>query len=240
MLKQAKEKGVKMQIEPAIQVLSVLISSSVAALIGMYSGKRKSKAEADSLAQQTASNVLAMVNSELSRLREREEANMKKINELERRDLQNRLTIHAMEAELYITRNLLNQLYPNRHKMKVFVLDDYEFVLRVLKTQLGKISLIDVKTFDSYNEFLGALSERPEILIIDYHLDGKHTANDILDTIEATDGYQPRIIIMSGHEEDHIREKIGPRNIWRIFNKNGTYVFEISREIMEYVKNHTI
>jgi len=221
-------------------LIQVLISSTAGGVIGHFSGKRKSKAEVQNLEQQATRNVLEMVNAELTRYRDREESTAKKINDLERQDVQNRLTIHAMEVELSVTRDFLDKQYPNRYKFKIFVLDDYEYVLKVLKMHLGKISLIDVQTFDNYRDFVGALGEKPEILIIDYNVDGKHTASDVLDVIEDIDGYQPKIIIMSGFPEDMIREKIAPRDVWRIYNKDGLYVYQISKEIMDYVKKQSI
>lgn len=221
-------------------VLNTIVGAAAGTAAGYFSGKRKNKAEALLLEQQATRNVLEIVNGELTRYREREELTIKKLNELERQDVQNRLTIHAMEVELSVTRDFLDKQYPDRYKFKVFVLDDYEFVLKVLKMHLGKISLIDVQTFDNYNTFIDALSAKPEILIIDYHVDHKHTAADILDVMESIEDYQPKVIIMSGFPEDHIREKIAPRDVWRIYNKDGLYVYQISKEIMEYVKKQSI
>ena len=78
----------------------------------------------------------------------------------------------------------------NSEIITLFLVDDDPIFLRLLDIEFKQHSNFNIKTFPSGEECILALNENPDIIILDYHLDGinKNVLNGIqtLDQIIAT------------------------------------------------------
>ena len=71
-------------------------------------------------------------------------------------------------ALYYIKKNKDNEL-------TIFIVDDDSFYLRLLEKQLSKNPKFEIFTFSSGEKCLNALQLNPDLVILDYHLDGKQS-----------------------------------------------------------------
>lgn len=223
-----------------MDVLKVLIGAGAASLIQLFANKRRSKAETDSLAQATMEKVLLTVNKQLDEINKRYNETQTELDAEKVKGNNYRMTVHAMDVELNLLKHVIRTQSMVVQKLKVFVLDDYSLLLNIFKQQFKKLSVIDLQTFETVEDFLIALPQKPEIIVVDYLLDKGYNAGDILDVIQETTEYEPKVIVMSGQPVTETTQKLEGRPVWKIYQKSGAYVFEITTQIMEYVKANMI
>lgn len=60
----------------------------------------------------------------------------------------------------------------NKQSIKLFLVDDDAIFLKLLELEFSDASNFDVNTFATGEAFLSHLSDLPDIIILDYHLDG--------------------------------------------------------------------
>jgi polysaccharide export outer membrane protein len=84
-------------------------------------------------------------------------------------------------------------------QLKIFVVDDEIFYLNILKQHICNLGYEDVTTFESGTECLDRLSEKPDVIFLDYNMDIL-SGYDILKKIKRFD---PNIyvVMISGQEE---------------------------------------
>lgn len=89
----------------------------------------------------------------------------------------------------------------NSEKITLFLVDDDPIFLRLLEIEFKQHSNLNIKTFPSGEECIQELNENPDIVILDYHLDGvnKNAMNGIqtLDQIKLFNSAIPVIILSS-------------------------------------------
>lgn len=87
------------------------------------------------------------------------------------------------------------------NKVKLFLVDDDALFLRSLEIQFLGQADFDIATFATGEECVAALKDAPDIIILDYHLDGisKNAMNGVetLDQIKAFDPSIPVVILSS-------------------------------------------
>lgn len=87
----------------------------------------------------------------------------------------------------------------NLKKIKIFIVDDDVLFLKSLQIQFNGNLIYDVETFPTGELCIENLYKNPDIVILDYHLDGieKNAMNGLktLDIIKSTNSAIPVIII---------------------------------------------
>ncbi|PCI97179.1 MAG: hypothetical protein COB15_08210 [Flavobacteriales bacterium] len=89
-------------------------------------------------------------------------------------------------------------------ELTIFIVDDDPFYLKLLKTQLARNPKFEIFTFASGESCLNALELKPDLIILDYHLDGQHAflkkGDVIAEEIKKLSPKTETIIISSDHK----------------------------------------
>ena len=84
-----------------------------------------------------------------------------------------------MKREEKILSDYYGALYhikENKDKdLTIFLVDDDQFYLNLLEKQLSKNPNFEIFTFNTGEKCLNSLELKPDLIILDYHLDGKHS-----------------------------------------------------------------
>lgn len=83
--------------------------------------------------------------------------------------------------------------------IKIFVVDDVRFYLNVFGQYILNLGYVDVTTFESGNDCLTAMDQKPDVIFLDYQMDGL-SGYDVLKKIKRID---PNIyvVMISAQEE---------------------------------------
>ena len=94
----------------------------------------------------------------------------------------------------------------NQEKIKLFLVDDDALYLKGLEIEFRQHADFDIETFATGELCMEHLNEKPDLVILDYHLDGinKHAMNGIetLDKIKAFDAEMPVLMLSSQDKID--------------------------------------
>jgi DNA-binding NarL/FixJ family response regulator len=91
------------------------------------------------------------------------------------------------------------------NKIKLFLVDDDALFLKLLEIEFMEHADFDIETFATGELCLANLSHDPDVIILDYHLDGldKHAMNG-LETLDKIKGTHPNIPIIMLSSQDKI------------------------------------
>ncbi len=73
----------------------------------------------------------------------------------------------------------------SKHKLKLFLVDDDAVFLKLLEIELREHADFEIETYPTGELCIENLSNNPDIIILDYHLNGIH--KDIMNGIETLD-----------------------------------------------------
>lgn len=95
-------------------------------------------------------------------------------------------------------------MIPN-NKINLFLVDDDAVFLKALEIEFMELSNFSVETFKSGEDCLLALSHKPDVIILDYKLDGivKNVMNGIK-TLDKIKEYDPEIPVIMLSAQDKI------------------------------------
>ena len=93
----------------------------------------------------------------------------------------------------------------NKAKIKVFLVDDDALFLRLLENDFLQNEDYDIETFATGEICLENISHNPDVVILDYHLDGvdKNTING-LETLDRIKAFNPNIPVVILSSQDKI------------------------------------
>lgn len=99
------------------------------------------------------------------------------------------------------------QTMPDNQSILIFLVDDNELYLKSLEVQFKMNPDLTVKTFLSGEECIKNLSQKPDIIVLDYFLDSKHKGamngfKTLLEIKEASPG--TNVIMLSSHESTEV------------------------------------
>jgi len=87
----------------------------------------------------------------------------------------------------------------DKNKIKLFLVDDDAVFLKLLEIEFVEHSSFCVETFMTGEQCIAGLTQNPDVIILDYHLDGndKHAINGLItmDRIRAINPTIPVIIL---------------------------------------------
>ncbi|MFL5762720.1 MAG: response regulator [Bacteroidia bacterium] len=93
----------------------------------------------------------------------------------------------------------------NETKIKLFLVDDDAVFLKSLEIEFLQYSLFKIRTFPTGELCLEQLSENPDIIILDYHLDGiNKNAMDGMKTLDKIKKYNGDIPVIMLSSQDKI------------------------------------
>ncbi len=95
-------------------------------------------------------------------------------------------------------------------RKKIFIVDDDPVLAEMLKDHLTKMTSYDVYVFDSGEECLKNLSEKPGIIFLDYYLNSVNKdAMDGLEILQDIKKVDPEVdvVILSGQDKIEVAVK---------------------------------
>jgi len=104
----------------------------------------------------------------------------------------------------YFNRHLAHQYIMADQKRIIFLVDDEPIQNEMLKDYLSERFLYEIHTFDNGEDALQNMNLNPEIMVLDYHLEGSHKGakNGVEILKEVKDKYpQTQVIILSGQDK---------------------------------------
>lgn len=128
------------------------------------------------------------------------------------------------------------------NKTKLFLVDDDAVFLKLLEIDLREHTDFDIETYATGELCINHLSHNPDIIILDYHLDGisKNTMNGI-ETLDKIKAINPNIPVVMLSSQDEIEVAINCMN-HRAFDyviKSDTTILRLKKTIIPFlvVKN---
>jgi two-component system OmpR family response regulator len=93
----------------------------------------------------------------------------------------------------------------NENKIKIFLVDDDALFLKSLEIEFLEQADFSIETFTTGELCIANLSHKPEVIILDYHLDGieKNAMNGI-DTLDKIKAYNENIAVVMLSSQDSI------------------------------------
>src|SRR6478735_9152376 len=94
----------------------------------------------------------------------------------------------------------------NKEKIRIFLVDDDVLFLKLLEIEFMQQADFVIQTFSTGELCLKHLSDKPDVIILDYHLDGIDPSAmngiDVLDKIKLVDKDIPVIMLSSQDKID--------------------------------------
>jgi two-component system OmpR family response regulator len=127
----------------------------------------------------------------------------------------------------------------NNAKIKLFLVDDDAVFLNSLKIQFLNEADFDIETYETGELCLENLDKNPDVIILDYHLDGihKNAMNGLktLDTIKKTKPEIP-VIILSSQDKIEVAVKCMHHKAIDYVVKSETAFFRLQKIISSIYK----
>jgi DNA-binding NtrC family response regulator len=127
----------------------------------------------------------------------------------------------------------------NNSKIKLFLVDDDAVFLNSLKIQFLNEADFDIETYNTGELCLENLDKNPDVIILDYHLDGvtKNAMNGLktLDTIKKTKPEIP-VIILSSQDKIEVAVKCMHHKAIDYVVKSETAFFRLQKIISSIYK----
>jgi DNA-binding NtrC family response regulator len=93
----------------------------------------------------------------------------------------------------------------NKEKIKIFLVDDDALFLKNLEIEFKQHADFEIETYPTGELCLLNLSQHPDVIILDYHLDGIETnAIDGLQTLDKIKNFNPDIPVIMLSSQDKI------------------------------------
>ena len=128
----------------------------------------------------------------------------------------------------------------NNSKIKLFLVDDDAVFLNSLKIQFLNEADFDIETYNTGELCLENLDKNPDVIILDYHLDGitKNAMNGLktLDTIKKTKPEIP-IIILSSQDKIEVAVECMHHKAIDYVVKSETAFLRLQKNISTIINN---
>lgn len=126
------------------------------------------------------------------------------------------------------------------NKTKLFLVDDDAVFLKLLEIDLREHTDFDIETYATGELCINHLSHNPDIIILDYHLDGiyKNTMNGI-ETLDKIKAINPNIPVVMLSSQDEIEVAINCMN-HKAFDyvvKSDTTFLRLKNTIIPFLVN---
>jgi two-component system OmpR family response regulator len=123
-----------------------------------------------------------------------------------------------------------------RPRIKIFLVDDDALYLKVLESYFLESNILEVSSFATGEECLLHLSDKPDVVVLDYFLNGKDKEAKnglaILKKIKAEDP-KIQVIMLSSHENVEIALDCISCNAFNFIVKNETTFLRLKHSIKQ-------
>jgi DNA-binding NarL/FixJ family response regulator len=93
----------------------------------------------------------------------------------------------------------------NENKIKLFLVDDDAVYLKLLEIEFLQHADFEIETFATGELCIASLSHNPDVIILDYHLDGIHlSAMNGIETLDKIKSFNPDIPVVMLSSQDKI------------------------------------
>lgn len=97
----------------------------------------------------------------------------------------------------------------NEKKIKLFLVDDDALYLKLLEIELLEHADFTIETYATGEQCIANLSHDPDVIILDYHLDGiEKTAMNGIDTLDKIKAFNPDTPVVMLSSQDKIEVAI--------------------------------
>ena len=121
-----------------------------------------------------------------------------------------------------------------KKKIKLFLVDDDAVFLKLLEIEFKQHADIDIKTFATGELCMENISECPDVIILDYHLDGidKKSMNGI-ETLDKIKEFNPAIpvVILSSQDKIEVAVNCMHHKAFDYVVKSETAFFRLKKDI---------
>ena len=121
-----------------------------------------------------------------------------------------------------------------KKKIKLFLVDDDAVFLKLLEIEFKQHADIDIKTFATGELCMENISECPDVIILDYHLDGidKKSMNGI-ETLDKIKEFNPAIpvVILSSQDKIDVAVNCMHHKAFDYVVKSETAFFRLKKDI---------
>jgi DNA-binding NtrC family response regulator len=130
----------------------------------------------------------------------------------------------------------------NTNKIKLFLVDDDALFLKLLEIDFLESNNFEIETFSTGELCIENLSKNPEVIILDYHLDGiKKGAMNGLETLDKIKDFNPNIhvIMLSSQDKITVAVECMHHKAADYIVKSETSFFRLKKvinELMQYNK----
>jgi len=122
----------------------------------------------------------------------------------------------------------------NERRVKLFLVDDDVVFLKMLEIEFLQLANFSIRTFTSGELCISSLKEKPDIIILDYLLDGTNkSAMNGIDTLDKIKAYDPEIeiIILSAQDKIEVAVSCMHHNAYDYVVKSETAFFRLQVNI---------
>jgi two-component system, OmpR family, response regulator len=128
----------------------------------------------------------------------------------------------------------------NRHKVKIFLVDDDALFLRSLQIEFEQQVEYTIETFATGEACMQKIENGCDMVILDYHLDGidKHAMNGI-ETLDKIKGYDSGIpvIMLSSQDKIEVAVNCMHHNALDYIVKSETAFFRLEKVIKTMIEH---
>ena len=97
----------------------------------------------------------------------------------------------------------------NKEKIKLFLVDDDAMYLKLLEIEFLQQADFDIETFSTGELCVASLSDHPDVIILDYHLDGiEKSAMNGIETLDKIKSFNNDIPVVMLSSQDKIEVAI--------------------------------
>ena len=129
----------------------------------------------------------------------------KQIEEISDLLFQLETTLNQACSELRVELTGSKNYIMNKNKTKLFLVDDDAVFLKLLEIQFMEQADYDIETFAAGELCIDGLSRHPDVIILDYHLDGVDPdAINGIDTLDNINAFNPDIPVIMLSSQDKI------------------------------------
>ena len=126
----------------------------------------------------------------------------------------------------------------NVHKTKLFLVDDDAVFLKLLEIDLREQADFDIETYATGELCIQNLSNNPDVIILDYHLNGidRNTMNgiEILDKIKAINPHIP-VVMLSSQDEIEVAINCMNHKAFDYVIKSDTTILRLKKTIIPFL-----
>lgn len=219
-----------------VEILASITGIVITAMITSHFARKQRKADTESVVQTYYSKLL----QDQEKVNERDRLKVEKLEGqivlLVKQNQDCQQEGIARSIEIGLLQRFIRDERIDKTEFKIFILDDEKDIRHEFRDKFMKVSVVKPYTFGTIEDLEASLYMQPEILILDYRIEGLTIDSLLQKILEGRDnGYEPQIVIFSGMPKAYI-DKLKFQGSFKFFSKNEDYVNLIVVYTMSYME----